>query len=222
MPLAALAQARLPAVSWGPGMSWRLELEKVVPRWSGGDFVYGAFADEGRPARHIVPLEVGARLCVGRSPDCQVPVPITHVTRLHCEICRDETGIWLRDLHSVNGTYVGQKRIPPDTPVPLRLDDVVRLPDFAMVLTARFDVPASWRDFQGGLIGHLARGIAGERRVEDLPILADLLEDAGCLLPELLDHLRQQHPREQRCWIVKRLLRGLGAGPAHGQPGPGT
>jgi hypothetical protein len=95
--------------------------------------------------------------------------------------------------------------------VPLWLDGVVQLASFAIVLTARFDVPPEWRDFQGGLIAHLARGITAERRVEDLPILADALEDAGCNLPELLGHLREEHPREQRCWVVKRLLRGLAA-----------
>jgi hypothetical protein len=66
------------------------------------------------------------------------------------------------------------------------------------------------------LIDHLARGIVGERRVEDLPILADALEDAGCDQGELLRHLREPHRREQRCWIVKRLLRGLAANLAGG------
>jgi hypothetical protein len=203
-------------------MSWRLELEKVVPRWSGGDFVYGAFADEGRPARHIVGLDVGARLCVGRSPDCEISVPVIHVTRRHCEIWRDEAGVWLRDLHSNNGTFLGERRAPPGTPVPLRLDDVVRLAEFAVVLTARFEVPPSWRDFQNGLIPHLARGVVAERRFADLPILADALEDAGCDLNELLRHLHEEHPRERRCWVVKRLLRGLGAVAVSGQPGAGA
>jgi hypothetical protein len=102
--------------------------------------------------------------------------------------------------------------------VTLQLDDVIRLADFAVVLTARFDMPANWRDFQNGLIPHLARGVAAERRHDDLPILADALEDAGCDLPELLGHLREDHPRERRCWVVKRLLRGFGV--AHGQAGP--
>ena len=190
-------------------MNWHLELEKVVARWSGADYVFGAFADQDRPPQHIVGLEMGQRLRVGRAPDCEVRVPIVAVSRRHCEVWYDEAGVWLRDLHSRGGTYLHGRQVPLDHPSRLQLDDVVQVCGFAMVLTARFAVPASWRDFQNGLLIHLARGIAGERRVDELPILADALEDAGCDLGELLGHLRHAHQRDQRCWVVKRLLRGL-------------
>jgi hypothetical protein len=190
---------------------FHLELEKVVPRWSGGDYVYGAFADEDRPPQHIVPLQRGAKLCLGRGHGCEIYVPMLSVARRHCEIGCDEAGAWVRDLHSRNGTYVHRQHIPPDRQVRLRLDDVVRLAGSAFVLTARFQVPPQWQAFQGGLIAHLARGIASERRTGDLPILADALEDAGCPLDELLGHLREEHPLERRCWVVKRLVRSLSA-----------
>jgi hypothetical protein len=202
-------------------MTWCLELEKVIARWAGGDYVFGAFADEGRPAPHIVQVEMGKRLVIGRAPSCDIFVPVVRVNRNHCWIWRDEGGVWVRDLNSRNGTFVSGTQLlggpqgEPGPPVPVRLDDVVHLArsEFAVVLTARFAVPPHWRDFQGGLISHLARGIASEHRVEDLPILADALEDAGCDLPELLLHLRDRHLRTQRCWVAKRLLRGLAAGP---------
>jgi hypothetical protein len=196
------------------GMSWHLELEKVVARWSGGDYIFAAFADEDRPPQHIVPLEMGSKLRVGRQSDCEIRVPDPTVARQHFLVWRNEAGVWVRDLGSPGGTFLHGRRIASNRAVRLDLDDVVHVANFAMVLTARFEVPPGWRDFHNGLLMHLARGITSERRVEDLPILADVLEDAGCDLGELLGHLRQPHPREQRCWVVKRLLRGLSAGAA--------
>jgi hypothetical protein len=193
------------------GDNWHLELEKVVSRWSGGDYVYGAFSDEDRPPQHIAALGPGTLLRVGRSADCEIRVRSLAVERQHCAVWRDESGVWVRDLQSRSGTSVRGRPLPGDGPARLELDDVVQVADFAMVLTARFPVSLSWRGFQGGLIAHLARGIAAKRRVEDLPILADALEDAGCELAELLRHLREAHQRERRCWVVKRLLRGLAA-----------
>jgi hypothetical protein len=193
---------------------WNLELEKVVPRWAGGGFVFGAFADEDRPQQHITAVEPGKKLRIGRGPDCEVRVPVVMVNRLHCEVWRDESGVWVRDVQSRNGTWLRGQRLLANVPAPLRLDDVIQLSEFAVVLTARFAASLSWRDFENGLVAHLARGIAGERRIEDLPVLADALEDAGCALPELLTHLREPHQREHRCWVVKRLLRGLASGAA--------
>jgi pSer/pThr/pTyr-binding forkhead associated (FHA) protein len=200
-------------------MNWQLELEKVVPRWTGGEFVYSAFADEDRPQQHIVALPLGALLRVGRSVDSDIHVPLVDAARRQCEIWHDETGAWLRELHGRNGTLLHGRAVPNDRAVPMYLDDVFQVAENAFVLTARFDIQPAWRHFQAGVIAPLARGVAGDRRAEDLPVLADALEDAGCDLDELLRHLREPHPRQRRCWIVKRLLRGLTATPAgHGPP----
>ncbi len=45
----------------------------------------------------------------------------------------------------------------------------------------------NWRD---RLIPTMSEAIYQERRWEDLPILADALSDAGCDVPQILDHLR--------------------------------
>ena len=165
-----------------------------------------------------------SRLDAGHTVALDDPIAAARFVAEEVEVWRDAGGVWLRDLQSRNGTFLNGRQIPPNQPVRLRLDDVLHVPNFAVVLTARFTVEPSWRDFQGGLIAHLARGIAGgERRFEDLPILADALEEAGCALSELLQHLRDFHPREQRCWIVKRLVRGLAVSPGGekdvGRPG---
>jgi hypothetical protein len=52
----------------------------------------------------------------------------------------------------------------------------------------------------------LARTIYETRRFEDLPILADALEAAGCANPDILGHLRGQGPHVRGCWVVDLLL----------------
>jgi hypothetical protein len=47
-----------------------------------------------------------------------------------------------------------------------------------------------WLTWKGGLVATLARTIYDRRAWEELPILADSLEEAGCQVDELLFHLR--------------------------------
>jgi len=48
--------------------------------------------------------------------------------------------------------------------------------------------------------------IYDERRFEDLPILADALEDASCGDQQILGHLRGPRPHVRGCWVVDLLL----------------
>jgi hypothetical protein len=52
----------------------------------------------------------------------------------------------------------------------------------------------------------LARVIYNERRFEDLPILADALEEAGCMNSEILNHCRGPGPHTRGCWVVDAIL----------------
>jgi hypothetical protein len=63
----------------------------------------------------------------------------------------------------------------------------------------------AWLAWKGGTVGHLARTISDEGRFDEVPILADALEDAGCGQQDLLGHCRQ--PRHARgCWAVDLVL----------------
>jgi hypothetical protein len=57
----------------------------------------------------------------------------------------------------------------------------------------------------------LARGIYDDRRFEDLPILADALEEAGCVDPEVLNHCRGPGVHVKGCWLLDLVLRRGGA-----------
>ena len=49
----------------------------------------------------------GRRLKVGSSPDADIILEDPHVSRLHCELEPGPLGLTLRDLGSMNGTFVG-------------------------------------------------------------------------------------------------------------------
>src|SRR5262249_13662394 len=54
--------------------------------------------------------------------------------------------------------------------------------------------------WQGGAAVKMALAIYDQRRFEDLPVLADALEDAGCASADILAHLRGPGPHVRGCW----------------------
>jgi hypothetical protein len=63
----------------------------------------------------------------------------------------------------------------------------------------------AWLSSNDGAVRKLAEAIYGDRRFGDLPVLADALEDAGCIDPTLLAHCRGgDHVRG--CWVLDLLL----------------
>jgi hypothetical protein len=78
-------------------------------------------------------------------------------------------------------------------------------------------IDPTWLHWDDGCVANMARVMYDENRHEDLPILADALEEAGCSNPHLLDHLRlMQYGRSQAphaiadhvrgCWALDLLL----------------
>jgi hypothetical protein len=61
----------------------------------------------------------------------------------------------------------------------------------------------AWRD---GFIPGLARAIYEEERFEEMVILGDALEDAGCADQAILDHCHGPGPHVLGCWVLDRLL----------------
>jgi len=64
----------------------------------------------------------------------------------------------------------------------------------------------SWLERNDGLARTLAEGIYDEQRFEDLPILADALEDAGCTETTILEHFRGPGPHVRGCWALDLVL----------------
>jgi predicted component of type VI protein secretion system len=69
-------------------------------------------------------------LTIGRGPDNDLPLTYDLVSRQHAWISFEGGYIYVTDLNSANGTYLGNSRLPPNEPtpwssgVPLRIGDV--------------------------------------------------------------------------------------------------
>jgi hypothetical protein len=55
-------------------------------------------------------------------------------------------------------------------------------------------------------VTNLAAVICTERSFEDMPVLADALEEAGCTHPVILAHCRDGKVHDCGCWLLDRLL----------------
>jgi hypothetical protein len=63
--------------------------------------------------------------------------------------------------------------------------------------------PASWLTTD---VVTVALQIHNERRFEDLPILADALEEAACTNEDILRHCRTSAAHVRGCWVISGLL----------------
>jgi len=67
-------------------------------------------------------------------------------------------------------------------------------------------IDPSWLTWHRGTVQRLARSIYVERRFDEMPILADALEEAGCEQQQILDHCRQAGDHLRGCWLLDLLL----------------
>ena len=96
-------------------------------------------------------LEFGSdqKIVIGRDPRSDLQLADTEISRLHCEINREEDGFWITDLNSRNGTKVDGRRIDKARlgeggnieigVTSIQLDTVVKRPEAP---TDRFHVPS--------------------------------------------------------------------------------
>ncbi|MEM9704096.1 MAG: FHA domain-containing protein [Planctomycetota bacterium] len=84
-------------------------------------------ADGGEPVNRAVPLDRPV-LFFGRHPDCDVmPQGSAKVSRRHCCVAEASGKVRVRDLGSLNGTWVNGKRVNREAP--LEPGDVLRVGD---------------------------------------------------------------------------------------------
>jgi hypothetical protein len=67
-------------------------------------------------------------------------------------------------------------------------------------------IKASWRAWNAGITRTLAQAIYQDRVFQNLPILADALEEAGCTDADILNHCRQPGEHVRGCWVLDALL----------------
>ena len=70
----------------------------------------------------------------------------------------------------------------------------------------RVRVEPAWLAWSGGAIVQLARAIYEERAFHGMPLLGDLLQDAGCTAATVLEHCRAPVTHVRGCWVLDGLL----------------
>ncbi len=77
---------------------------------------------------------IGARALIGRSPECDVFLDDVTVSRRHAELVHDAGAYTIRDLGSLNGTFVNRHRIESAV---LEDDDEVQIGKYRMTFLLR-------------------------------------------------------------------------------------
>jgi hypothetical protein len=57
-----------------------------------------------------------------------------------------------------------------------------------------------------GVVAKIARTIYDEHRFDEMPVLADALEEAGCADHEMVEHCRAPGEHARGCWVLDALL----------------
>lgn len=131
--------------------------------------------------RHVrpEPWPQRAALLYGRSTECAVTLLCKDASRRHAQVFRDGPIYVLRDLDSMNGTFVNGERVRQ---APLRVGDVVRMGDSVGCVVPTFEGQAyTPSELAPGLIGSaaLARALSPLRTAgrETRPVV--LVGEAG-------------------------------------------
>jgi hypothetical protein len=86
----------------------------------------------GMAGQSFQPAE--GRTLIGRSPDCEIFLDDVTVSRRHAELVRDGDTFTIRDLGSLNGSYVNRKRIESTV---LEDDDEVQIGKYRLTFLQR-------------------------------------------------------------------------------------
>jgi len=89
-------------------------------------------AGGGRAGETFAPA--GPRTLIGRSPDCDVFLDDVTVSRRHAELLHDGERYTIRDLGSLNGTFVNRERVES---AELHDDDEVQVGKYRMTFLVR-------------------------------------------------------------------------------------
>jgi hypothetical protein len=174
--------------------------------------VIGGVPGEGR----TLPLPLGRRLRLGRDgPEhgIDLQLPCTAISRLHCEVWRDQAGVWVMDHQSRGGTLVNGRWVPTQQRGLMLVCDRLEVGPAQLRLVCLGPLERAWLEHSGGAVCALARSIREEGWRQG-GVLHDALLDAGCDDTELLDHCLVGCSHGTDCSLLDLLL-------GEGEQGPG-
>jgi DNA-binding NtrC family response regulator len=76
------------------------------------------------------------QVVIGRAPECDVRIDDTSISRNHAVLLLDQP-LRIVDSQSANGTWIDERRLSPNEPVELRVDQAVRLGSVMVIVQRR-------------------------------------------------------------------------------------
>jgi hypothetical protein len=159
---------------------------------------------DGETAEHYPAWMAHVCTCIGSESVVSVTIrqnelkllvpPATQASLLRCVVGNPFRPVFADPRHALTTAWADG---PSGEKVP---NGVTTAPGYRVV-----DV-RPWLAWKGGTVPSLARAVYDERRFEDLPILADALEEAGCTDGDILGHLRGPGPHCRGCWALDLII----------------
>lgn len=112
------------------------------------------------------------------------------------------TGAWADTRRFIYSTFPGAwitSSAGPECVYGLPASEVERV-------LSELQIEPAWLQHNDAAPLRIARCIREEGAFENLPILADALEEGGCSIAEILNHCRASTPHRKICWVVELLL----------------
>jgi hypothetical protein len=159
------------------------------------------------PTRGLTAAEAAAVFSVGFLTDeYKVIRGLDHVSDAAGYLAAIEAGVLAKDVTFTKGRRVWKKpaflagKKQEERAICAVLRDVVGNPFRPPVID-----PAclAWN---GRTIPKTAQAIYDDQRFDDLPVLADALEEADCYDEDILGHCRGPGPHVRGCWVVDLML----------------
>ncbi|MEM1226572.1 MAG: FHA domain-containing protein [Planctomycetota bacterium] len=148
---------------------------------------------------------VGERFMIGRSESCQLRPKSESVSRKHCILAIHDGRVLLQDLKSRNGTFINDKRLPPDKAKVLKSGDMLRVGKLKFELLIEHGLQAAKKPVVKDLADaaeRTAESSGGESRFEEVDVNSWLDE------ADAIDRVRKQADPDTRQLTLSDLQRG--------------
>lgn len=92
---------------------------------------------DGSVEEHVL---TGQTTSIGRQPGNDIVLATSAVSRYHAQIIVSQGQVFVVDLETVNGTFVNDQLVAPDTPIPLNTGDEIVVGDVRVIFVAEAEM----------------------------------------------------------------------------------
>lgn len=135
------------------------------------------------------------KFLIGRSDSCQLRPKSESVSRKHCILALKDGRLLVQDLKSRNGTFVNEKRLPPDKAKVLKDGDILRVGRLSFGMVIEHGLQASKKPEVKSVADAAARTVesnSGDSKFEEVDV-SSWLDEA-----DAIDRVRKMNDPDTR------------------------